>query len=190
MPTSARGDELVLIRHAEVAGDGRLAGRRDVECVLPDATELAAVRAAVGAADGVLSSPARRCMSTAAALFPEVEARNRRHDYGSRISAIGRAWPQGEVPDLGPLDGPALAAHRPPGGESFMDVVDRVSPVLAEVTGRKALVVHAGVVRAALAQVVGAGPALAFDVAPLSVTRITRLECGTWSVGTVNWRPE
>ena len=189
MPTSARGAELVLIRHAEVAGDGRLAGRRDVECVLPGAAKLAAVRAVAGVVEGVLSSPAWRCVATAGALFPVVEAvtdaRLWEQDFGDWEGVA-----PGEVPDLGPLDGPALAAHRPPGGESFMDVVDRVSPVLAEVTGRKALVVHAGVVRAALAQVVGAGPALAFDVAPLSVTRITRLECGTWSVGTVNWRPE
>lgn len=189
MPTSARGDELVLIRHAEVVGDRRLAGRRDVECVLPSAVELAAVRAAVGAMNGVLSSPARRCMSTTAALFPRIEAvidaRLWEQDFGD-----WEGMAPGDLPDLGPLDGAALATHRPPGGESFTDVVDRVSPVLAEVTGRQALVVHAGVVRAALAQVVGAGPALAFEVAPLSVTRITRLEGGTWSVGAVNWRPQ
>lgn len=56
--------------------------------------------------------------------------------------------------------------------------------------GRVTVVAHAGTVRAALALALGSvAPALAFAIAPLSVTRVTALPGGAWSVGAVNWRP-
>ena len=97
-----------------------------------------------------------------------------------------------DLPDIGALSAAALAAHRPPGGESFDDLCARVAPVLAEVgtAGRVAVVAHAGVVRASLALALGAtAPALAFEVAPLSLTRLRRLGGGDWAVCATNWRP-
>ena len=59
--------ELIVIRHAPALDEGRVAGRRDVAAALPDVTALAG---RIGAVDGVLASPARRCIETARALWP------------------------------------------------------------------------------------------------------------------------
>lgn len=172
--------QIDLIRHAPVVADGRLAGRRDVAADCGDAAALAWLRGAMGAG-AVWVSPALRCRQTAAALgvAGREEARLWEQDFGT--------W-EGErydaLPDLGPLSPEALAAHRPPGGESFDDLCARVQPVLAALDGDAVVLAHAGVVRAALALVVGVR-ALSFAVAPLSLTRLRRAGDG-WAVDFVN----
>lgn len=178
--------ELLMIRHAPVVADGRLAGRRDVAADFSGVSVAGLAAEIAGAA--LVASPARRCLETAAALCPgltpETDPRLWEQDFG--------AWeglPFAELPDLGPLAGAALAAHRPPRGESFADLCTRVRPsleALAARGGRVAVVAHAGVVRAALARVMGdVGGALAFQVAPLSLTRIIAGP-GGWSIACVN----
>ncbi len=185
--------ELLLIRHAPSLDRGRLMGRRDVAADCSDSHTLAAVRAAIGLVDNVVISPARRCVETAAALWPDLEApasdaRLWEQDFG--------AWEGGQfvdLPDLGPLSPRELAAHRPPGGESFAELCARAQPALAELArrgGRIAIVAHAGTVRAALALALGSeAPALAFQIAPLSITRLYTANGANWSIGTVNWTP-
>ena len=118
---------------------------------------------------------------------PETDAAFWEQDFG--------AWegrPFSDLPDLGALSPDDLAAHCPPGGESFADLCHRVGPALTRVAtgGRVAVVAHAGVVRAGLALALGAVPqALSFEVAPLSVTRLRRLAGNGWSVTAVNWGP-
>lgn len=183
--------ELILIRHAPAVTEGRLCGRTDVAADCSDPAAVVAVRLAVGDPGRVVVSPALRCRQTAAALWPDADA-----------EAIEALWEQdfgtwdgcatADLPDLGPMTPEALAAHRPPGGESFADLCARVGPALTAlcIGGRVTVVAHAGTVRAALAQVLGAvPPALGFAVDPLSVTRITALPGGLWSIGAVNWRP-
>lgn len=180
--------ELLLIRHAPALHGGRLAGRRDVAADLSDVAAIAALRAAVGPA-AVVASPALRCRQTAAALWPggavELDPRLWEQDFGAWE---GLAF--ADLPDLGPLAGASLSAHRPPQGESFADLCARVAPALADLSrrgGRVAVIAHAGVVRAALAAALGAvAPALAFAVAPLSLTLLTALPGGGWSIGGVN----
>lgn len=180
--------ELMLIRHAPALDGGRLAGRRDVAADLSGAAALAGVRAAVGDV-AVVASPALRCRQTAGALWPgmapQLDPRLWEQDFGSWE---GMAY--ADLPDLGDLTAQALAAHRPPGGESFVDLCARVAPALdaaVALGGRVAVVAHAGVVRAALARATGAVPgALAFQVAPLSLTRILALPGGAWAVAEVN----
>lgn len=169
--------ELILIRHAPVAIPGVLAGRSDLPARI-ESDAVARTRALLPPVAGVLASPAQRCTATAAALFP-----------GQTIQTDPALWEQDfgtfdgqpltDLPDLGPLSPQALADHRWPGGESFSDLCARVAaPLLAaatqaEATGKIALVVHAGVIRAALALTTGHVPgALAFEIAPLSVTRL------------------
>lgn len=175
MPSSA---ELILIRHAPVALPGRLFGRTDVDARI-DPTAIAALKARLGPVAQVISSPARRCRQTARALFDThaVDDRLWEQDFGAHD---GMAYDA--LPDLGILDGAALAGYAAPGGESFADLCARTAPALRAHGARAAaerpvaLVVHAGVVRAALALVTGHVPgALAFEVATLSVTR---LRCG------------
>ncbi len=157
--------------------------------------EVAALRELLGRVAQRVSSPARRCRETAAAIWPEgpaaeVDARLWEQDFGE--------WdgkPFAEIPDLGPLPPEQLAAHRPPDGESFDDLVRRAAPALREIAGRNAdapvaVVAHAGTIRAALALALGAnGPALAFEIAPLSVTRLRLLPSGDFSITCTNWRP-
>lgn len=177
-PVAPPRPELVLIRHAPVADPGRLHGRTDVAAALDD-TEVAQLKDQLTSITLVISSPARRCRQTAEALFGpcEQDARLWEQDFGAHDGMAFDA-----LPDIGVLDSAALAAHRSPGGESFNDLCARVTPALIEhgrhaaTHGPVALVVHAGVIRAALGFVTGHGPGgLAFEVAHLSVTR---LRCG------------
>lgn len=177
---------LLLVRHAPALHGGALAGRRDVPADIPDSPALRAIRARL--ADPVpplaLVSPARRCLWTACAIAQSPDCRTDprllEQDFG--------AWeglPFAELPDLGPLAPEALAAHRPPGGESFLDMAARVRPVLEAASGTTAIIAHAGTVRAALSLVTGPAAALAFAVAPLSLTVMTR-HGGQWSIECVN----
>jgi broad specificity phosphatase PhoE len=85
---------------------------------------------------------------------------------------------------------------RPPGGESFADVMMRVSRAVERrsgeiVNGDIVAIGHGGSIRAAVAQALGLGPArsLALQVDPLSLTRLDRIADRSgvaWSVGCVN----
>ena len=181
--------EIMLIRHAPALTEGRMAGRRDVASDCSDALAFAALRGAVGVVDHWRISPALRCVQTAAVLWPDVapsqDARLWEQDFG--------AWEGvafADLPDLGVLTGAVLAAHRPPEGESFLDLYDRVTPALAEAAalgGRVVIIAHAGVIRAALGLALGAAElGLAFQVAPLSLTTIVALPGGAFSIAGVN----
>lgn len=171
--TNAR---ILIARHAPLSQPG-LAGRRDVDADCGDRAALDWLRAEL-AGGPLLCSPARRCRQTCAAmgLVATPVTALWEQDFG--------AWEHGAIPDLGPLAVAELAAHRPPGGESFCDMAARVQPVLAELDGTVAIVAHAGTVRAALALVTGPA-ALSFAVAPLSLTILTR-HAGIWAVEAVN----
>jgi len=183
---------LILIRHAPSRSAGRLAGRLDVAAQLPEGPALAQAQRRLAALPGlpvrVLSSPARRCRESAAALCPGMaftqDARLWEQDFG--------AWEGQEsaaLPDLGPLSRDETAAFRPPGGESFLDLAARAGAALAEIAaaGPALIFAHAGIVRAALGLALGHAPlGLAFEVAPLSATLLRALPGGQWSAGFVN----
>lgn len=174
-----------LIRHAPV-GDGLLSGRRDPDACL-DLGAAEALAAALGCPDRLVASPARRCCRTAAALWPDLPCETDPRLWEQAFGAWeGRA--PADLPDLGPLSPEALAAAAPHGGESFADLVARTVPALEALAtgGSVAVVAHAGTIRAALARATGSAPgALAFQVAPLSLTRMTATSAG-WSVVCVN----
>jgi alpha-ribazole phosphatase len=185
---SASPRELLLIRHAPALNEGRLAGRRDVPADLSDGQALTALRGVLGPVDRVIASPALRCRQTAQALWPNAEAaedpRLWEQDFG--------AWeglPFADIPDQGALPPGELALLAPRGGESFADLCARAAPALAQIAsipGRSAIVAHAGTIRAALAMALGTiGPALAFSIDPLSITRL--IPCGQqWAITGVN----
>lgn len=179
---------LVLIRHAEALTDGCVAGRRDVEALPLSEPRIAAMRQLIGPVDRVHVSPAKRCQSTAAALFPDQQLISDTRLWEQNFGA----WEGHEykaLPDLGMLSGADLALHRPPGGESFADLCKRVIPMLHEAAepGSTAIVAHAGTVRAALATAIGhPGAALAFEIAPLSATALIVLPGGGFSIAYVN----
>ncbi|MFP6743017.1 MAG: histidine phosphatase family protein [Alphaproteobacteria bacterium] len=95
----------------------------------------------------------------------------------------------------------APADHAPPGGESFVDVIDRVRTVVERMTvdhgGRDIIAVaHGGTIRAALAIALGveADRALPFCTENLSITRIDHVDGpgagGDWRIVTVNQPPK
>lgn len=186
---------LLLIRHAPSQPQGRLCGRVDVPARIEGEPGIAALRALLRGVEHRVSSPARRCRQTAAAIWPD----------GPAAGEDMRLWEQdfgewdgklfSEIPDLGPLPPEQLAAHRPAGGESFDDLVRRAAPALREIAEANreapvAVIAHAGTIRAALALALGAsGPALSFEIAPLSVTRLRLLPSGDFTIGCTNWRP-
>lgn len=193
--------EITLIRHAASLSDGRLAGRTDPLCDLEAARQagrtIGQLLADFGARPGdrLLTSPARRCVETAAALFPDstyfahsVDERLWEQDFG--------AWeglPYGALPDPGVRDRAGLARHCPPGGESFLTMAARAVPAIvsaAETARRLVIVGHAGTVRALLGHALGDPAAgIAFAVDPLSLTRL-RFAAGApaseWGIVWVN----
>ena len=92
------------------------------------------------------------------------------------------------------------AQQRPPGGESFADVLARVTQGLGQQTAEHAgqnlvLVAHGGSIRAALAQALGlsAAAALRFSIDYGTITKLTHFALGdgteTWQVECVNACP-
>jgi alpha-ribazole phosphatase len=181
--------ELTLIRHAPALTGGRLCGRTDVEADVTDAESLSMARSLAGTPNRLITSPARRCRQTALALWPDrqglTDAALWEQDFGAWE---GRFYT--DLPDLGVLPPDQLADHRPPDGESFADMATRVGIALraALADGDATIVAHAGTVRAALSMALGHRVAgLAFEVAPLSVTKIALLSGGGgWIIRSVN----
>ena len=180
---------LLLIRHAPSAVPGRLAGRLDVPAQLPPALATAPARLAswLPGPARLISSPALRCRQTAGALFP-----------GSDFTEDSRLWEQDfgawegqdttTLPDLGPLSRTELATHRPPGGESFLDLCRRAAPAFQEMAtgGPAAVIAHAGSIRTALGLALGdMAQGLTFEIAPLSATLLS-VSGSAWSIGFVN----
>lgn len=185
---------LAILRHAPTRGDGRMAGRRDIDADCSDTKAFEGMRRRIQALfvapPAILSSPARRCLQTAAALglpAPPTDAALWEQDFG-----LWEDLPGSELPDLGPLPMPDLARHRPEGGESFDDMAARAGPVLQRISRDTLIIAHAGTVRAALSLVVGPA-ALSFAVAPLSLSVFHRLDqhgaAPIWSVQAVNLPP-
>ncbi|KAJ55190.1 hypothetical protein ACMU_15655 [Actibacterium mucosum KCTC 23349] len=180
--------DLFLIRHAPADTQGRLCGRTDVGALLQGCSaQVAALQSRLSTPElPLISSPARRCVQTAEALWPgrapSVDARLWEQDFGVLDGA-----PVADIPDLGPLSRAELAQHRAQEGESFADLCARAAPALTGVSQSSILVVHAGVIRAALALALGDIPVgLAFDIGTLSLTRLRRFPDGSYAVLSVN----
>ena len=164
-----------------------MAGRRDVDADCGDLAAFAGLRGRLGAVDHLVTSPAQRCVQTAAVLLPQMPSRRDprlwEQDFGQ-----WEGMPHTDLPDLGPLSTAEIAAHRPPMGESFDDLCARALPALQGHQGRVAIVAHAGVIRAALGWALGRQDAgLAFQIAPLSLTKIILLADGQCAIAFVNW---
>ena len=198
------------IRHAPVPDDGRIYGQRDLDCDCRDG-EIFAVLARELPRDAVwLTSNLARTKQTAAAILA---APGRRHDAVEPLAVADLA--EQHLGDWQGLERKAFyaerkvgthtlwfapAAQRPPGGESFVDLLERVHPVITRLThehrGRDIVAVtHGGTIRAALALALGLNPqaALSFLIENCSLTRIDYLSPqgapGLWRVGAVNHRP-
>lgn len=182
---------LWLIRHAPVDGPRGVIHAPDAPADVSDAAAFAALRSRLPQGAHAVCSPARRTRETALALGLDAveQPMFREQDFG--------AWTGRRHNDLTTELGDAYhafwkspAGNRPPGGESFVDQIDRARHGLARLpAGKAVLVVHSGTIRAVLAIALDLEPdsALRFVIDPLSLTRIDRLDAG-WRVVAVNQR--
>jgi alpha-ribazole phosphatase len=183
--------QLWLIRHAPVDGPRGVIHGPDAPADVSNTEAFAALKSKLPAAARAVCSPARRTRETARTLGldPIEEAAFREQDFG--------AWTGRRHKDLTTELGAAYQAfwqspadNRSPGGESFVDQIDRARDGLARLpAGEAVLVVHSGTIRAVLAIALDLVPdsALRFVIDPLSLTRIDRLD-GGWRVVAVNQR--
>ncbi len=187
---------ITLIRHAPSLAHGRLCGRTDARANCTSITAKNNLNLPWGTVDHIVTSPARRCLETIEALWPNVAAR-------PGVTQEPRLWEQDfgdweglsweELPDLGHLSGHELADHLAPNGESFSQVCDRIQAAITDLLETRrgqtlCLCTHAGPIRAALALALGLlpGNALRFQLSCLSMTVLSHLAPDLWSVDQVN----
>ena len=193
-----------LVRHAPAINpDGLIYGQAEIEVDCSNRKALEALAALLPPDPVRMVTPLARTRTTAEAL------------WGAQDCVTEPALVEQSFGDWQGLSHNALAALGdervttfwqapataiPPGGESFADVVARVMPALdrrsAEFQGRDIVAVcHGGPIRAALAVALGLSPAqaLAFQIDPLSLTRLDHIPLrdeqgasAVWRVVTVN----
>ena len=195
-----------LVRHAPVINpEGRIHGQLDVAADCGDVPAFESLARLLPSGAVRMVTTLSRTYRTAEAVWGAgtelvVEAGLLEQDFG--------AWQGFSHDDLAAMDDggriarfwEAPATTRPPGGESFEQVVARVALALERNSeshaGRDIVAVcHAGAIRAALAVALGIPPAaaLAFQVDPLSVTRIDHIPLDgakpAWRIVGVNRPP-
>ena len=181
------------VRHAVVtANEGRIYGRTDLPCETDDTQGFESLAAILPAGAVLVTSDLKRAHQTADAISaaglvlpPRIERRDlAEQDFGDWQ---GQHYSDIEKVDLRVVHDYWLCpAHcRPPGGESFVDLIARVAPAIEDISERHpgrhiVAVTHGGTIRAALAVALGLDPerALSFSIDNLSVTRIDRIEAG------------
>ncbi len=181
---------LWLVRHAPVDGPKGVIHAPEAPVDLGDTAVLAALGEKLPHDATVVASPSRRTRETAAALGFDamLDPDFREQDFGT--------WTGRRHDDLSRELGPAYDAFwqdaarlAPPGGESFVDQIERVRRGLARLpSGDVVLVVHSGTIRAVLAIALKTSPeaALSFVIDPLSLTQIDRLGSSGWRIVWVN----
>jgi broad specificity phosphatase PhoE len=196
------------IRHAPVREDGgRIYGQSDLNCDCSDRAVFDGLARVLPDNAVWFSSNLKRTYLTAEAVwgagFPKPDRMSREEDfaeqnlgdwqgrdraafYASRPVQLGSHW-------FGPAD------ERTPGGESFIDLYERVTSRIDKINathpGRDIVAVtHGGTIKAAIAQALGLGPVggLKFAIENCSLTRLDYLTLGGdagWRVGMVNHQP-
>jgi broad specificity phosphatase PhoE len=169
---------ILVVRHGRTASNaqGLLLGRADPPLDGVGQTQAAALGAAIGPVDQVITSPLLRARETAAALSGPVTVDERfiELDYGE--------WdqrPLGEVDAAAWAHWQANIDFAPPGGESLMAVGKRVAEALDEIAPevrRRTVVIvtHVSPLKAAVAWALGVSDQISWRlfVTPASITRI------------------
>ena len=193
------------VRHAPVTNHGgRLYGRTNVLANTSERARFDALAQALPAGAVWLTSDLLRTHQTADAIADaghpvpprDIEPDLDEQDFGAWQ---GLTWNEvaSERGGLAHKYWVAPAHVTPPKGESFVDVIERVTAAVGRRTVRHAgtdivAVAHGGSIRAALALALGLDPerALAFSIDNLSITRIDHVDGpargGAWRVVAVN----
>lgn len=193
------------VRHAPMRdAGGRVTGQLDLEADCSDHDAIARVAVRLPQHPVWMSSQLRRARQTLDVLHTacgitgaavEIERDVAEQDFGDWQGQTYAALEESDA-DRYKKFWIAPGTTRPPGGESFADVMMRVARAVerrsAEHPDADIVVVgHGGSIRAAVAQALGLGPAraLALQVDPLSLTRLDRIADASgvvWSIGCVN----
>jgi alpha-ribazole phosphatase len=199
---------LWLIRHALVEENARaiLYGTMDVELCPTSLVEQAPMYRALAErlprpANWVVT-PLSRTRRTAQAIFAagypvqglSVEPRLIEQHLGEWQGLVHAALPARLAQPKHPF-WPLAGSELPPGGETFVEMIDRVGPAIEALAEQYAgqdvvAVSHGGAIRAAVAHClrIGADNALHLSVNNLSLTRLERHDDG-WRVVCVNEMP-
>jgi alpha-ribazole phosphatase len=195
------------VRHAPVREDGGcIYGQKDIGCDISDRSVFEAVGKILPRHAVWYASSLKRTHQTAEAIwsagFPkpasmpheaafaeqhlgEWQGLNRAAFFASRPIEVGSYW-------FAPIDDPA------PGGESFMDLYNRVRGAIARINVEHAgsdviAVAHGGTIKAAIGLALGQPEkGLAFTIDNCSVTRLDHLASADhsgWRIPMVNQQP-
>jgi alpha-ribazole phosphatase len=190
------------IRHAPVKGaEGRLTGRRDVDCDTSDEPSFRALAAVLpGDAVSVVSS-LKRTRQTFDALAgagprlaePLVEPEFVEQSFG-RWEGLSWAEMQARDPDVYAAFWGNPTRNPPPGGESFEAQMRRTAAAIerlnSQFAGRDIVSIsHGGTIRAAVAHALGLTPeaAMAIVIDNLSLTRLSQVHDRLLSPGRAAW---
>jgi alpha-ribazole phosphatase len=197
------------IRHGPVHNpDHRLYGQQDIDAHFPDEAALQTLTQRLPKDPIWLTSTLKRTHQTTQALGRDPDPQNAHADLNEQYFGDWQGMSHTELKAIGPAFDTlwrAPGSTRPPGGESFADVVRRVANLVERITeentGRDIVAVaHGGTIRAALAVALNleAEAALGFTIDTLSLTRIDHIPPGNgrvigadrrWKVETVNLSP-
>jgi broad specificity phosphatase PhoE len=196
------------VRHAPVREDGGcIYGQTDIGCDCSDGVVFDAVAKILPRRATWFASNLKRTHQTANALWQagypkpasmpheaafaeqhlgQWQGLNRAEFFASRPIAVGTYW-------FAPIDEPS------PGGESFMDLYNRVKGAIQRINAAHAggdvvVVAHGGTIKAALGVALNDQPerGLAFTIDNVSVTRLDHLASdghSGWRIPMVNQQP-
>lgn len=184
------------VRHAPVINPtGKIYGQMDLDVDLSDHDKFAALADTLPASAVWVTTTLRRARETAGQLASFHPADRTIAEYDAlREQAFGD-WEGASWDDIPEADSKAYwtdpMGNRMPNGESFADVVSRVTTTVEQLNDDHAgtdivAVAHAGSIRAAISHAVGGdvGAGLSFHLAPLSLTRIDAIKRD----GNIWWR--
>ena len=200
------------IRHAPVDSGGRIYGATDLPADCSDIRLFRPLAARLPEPAVWITSSLQRTHQTADAILAERDAALPRPEIRRDAALIEQSfgdWHGLTYAELDALRGKerqsfwlTMAEEVPPNGESFAQLVERVSAAILRLTDSHAgqdivAVAHGGTIRAALALALGLSPAraLAFSIDNCSLTRIDHFETPqapdgrAWRVGSVNDGP-
>lgn len=202
------------IRHAPVDSGGRIYGSEDPPCDCSDSALFESVAQRLPREAVWVTTHLQRTHQTAEAFMarldprpgpPLIEPRFGEQSFGEWHGLTHDELRAQRHPEWHRF-WHAPAIERPPGGESFVELMERVRGGMAELTGRHpgrdlVSVAHGGTIRAALAVALALDPeaALRFAVDNCSLTRMDWIpgasgshapeEPGAWRVSLVNFPP-
>jgi broad specificity phosphatase PhoE len=196
------------IRHAPVPENERIYGQRDVDCDCSNLDIFHALARELPKGAVWLTSNLSRTVRTADAVIDAMDAQSRPKQKPFAVPELAEQhlgeWQGVDRKEFYRTRKPAPfwfgpAHERPPGGESFNDLIARVRPAIERITeeyaGRDIIAVaHGGTIKAMLAIALELSPdrALAFNIDNCSITRadhLRREDGDFWRIAAVNHRP-